>query len=179
MEKRIKLHDREFRVMISAEKIEEAISNIAEKINRDYADVECPILLGVLNGSFVFLADLARKLDFTCEVSFVKLASYEGCSSTGKVQELIGLNNSIEGRNVIVVEDIVDSGRSIAYTLQTLRAKKAASVKVATLFFKPNAYKESETIDYIALEIGNEFIVGYGLDYDQLGRELKDIYVTE
>ncbi|MFI3248277.1 MAG: hypoxanthine phosphoribosyltransferase [Rikenellaceae bacterium] len=179
MEKRIKLHDREFKVMIPAARIEEAISNIAEKINSDYADTEYPVLLGVLNGSFVFLADLARKLNFQCEVSFVKLASYEGCSSTGKVSELLGLNLSVEGRHVIVVEDIVDSGRSIAYTLETLRARKVASVRVATLFFKPNAYKESEVIDYPAMEIGNEFIVGYGLDYDQLGRELKDIYVTE
>lgn len=179
MEKIVKLHDREFHVMITAEKIEQAIDRIAEKINQDYVGVERPILLGVLNGSFIFLADLARKLNFRCEVSFVKLASYDGCSSTGKVQELIGLNNSIEGRNVIIVEDIVDSGRSIKYMLQTLRAKKVASVKVATLFFKPKAYKENETIDYPAMEIGNEFIVGYGLDYDQLGRELKDIYVTE
>ncbi len=179
MEKMLKLHDREFRVMIPAHKIEAAVTEVARKINADYNDGDCPILLGVLNGSFIFLADLVRQLDFLCEVSFVKLASYEGSSSTGKVQELIGLGQSLEGRHVIVVEDIVDTGRSIAYTLETLRAKDVASVRVATLFMKPEAYKESETIDYVAMEIGNEFIVGYGLDYNQLGRELKDIYVTE
>lgn len=179
MERVIKLHDREFRVMIPAAKIEAAVARVAAKINADYNADDRPILLGVLNGSFIFLADLARKIEFPCEVSFVKLASYDGLSSTGSVKELIGLNNSLDGRHVIVVEDIVDSGRSIAYILETLRAKNTASVRVATLFMKPDAYKEKEAIDYVAMEIGNEFIVGYGLDYDQLGRELKDIYVTE
>ncbi len=179
MEKVLKLHDREFRVMIPSAKIEEAVTKVAERINADYSAEDCPILLGVLNGSFVFLADLARKLNFPCEVSFVKLASYDGLSSSGRVNELIGLGQTLEGRNVIVVEDIVDSGRSIKYILETLRAKRPESVRVATLFFKPNSYKENETIDYPAMEIGDEFIVGYGLDYNQLGRELKDIYVTE
>lgn len=175
----VKLHDREFRVMISSAKIEEAVTNVAAQINSEYKAEDCPILLGILNGSFVFLADLARKLDFPCEVSFVKLASYDGLTSSGRVNELIGLGQTLEGRHIIVVEDIVDSGRSIKYILETLRAKNPASVRVATLFFKPTSYKENETIDYVAMEIGDEFIVGYGLDYNQLGRELKDIYVTE
>ncbi len=179
MEKRLKLHDREFRVMIPEAKIKEAVSKVAERINADYTDEDCPILLGVLNGSFIFLADLARELNFLCEVSFMKIASYDGASSSGRVKELIGLNTSIKGRNVIVVEDIVDTGRSITYTLQILRAMEAKSIRVATLFFKPEAYQGTEVIDYPAMEIGSEFIVGYGLDYNQLGRELKDIYVTE
>ncbi|MFI3289124.1 MAG: hypoxanthine phosphoribosyltransferase [Rikenellaceae bacterium] len=179
MKKRVKLHDREFEVMIPEERILEAVKRVADKINADYTSDDCPILLGVLNGSFLFMADLARQLNFRCEVSFMKIASYDGCSSTGKVKELIGLNTSIKGRNVIVVEDIVDTGRSITYTLQILRAMEVASVRVATLFLKPEAYKGSDTIDYAAMEIGNEFIVGYGLDYNQLGRELKDIYVTK
>ncbi len=179
MEKHIQLHDREFDVMIPAAEIEAAVERVAQKMNKDYSDEDCPVLLGVLNGSFIFFADLVRKLDFRCEVSFVKLASYEGCSSSGRVNELIGLGQSLEGRHVIVVEDIVDTGKSISYMLETLRAKSTASLRVATLFFKPNSYQGSDTIDYAAMEIGNEFIVGYGLDYNQLGRGLKDIYVTK
>ena len=175
---RVTLYDRTFEVMIPAEQIDSAVAKVAEQINADYADREAPLFLGVLNGSFMFMSDLMKKVDFNCELSFVKLASYVGTSTTGKVQELIGLKNNIEGRHVIVVEDIVDTGESIEHLMRSLSGHNPASVEVATLFFKPNSYSKQIPIKYKALEIGNEFIVGYGLDYDQLGRNLKDVYVV-
>ena len=176
--KRVKLHDRTFEVMIPAERIEAAVTAVADRINADYCDKPTPLFLGVLNGAFMFMSDLIKKIEFNCELSFVKLASYCGTSTTGKVQELIGLKNNIEGRDVIVVEDIVDTGESIEHLMSSLRGHSPRSVEVATLFFKPESYAKSIPIKYRALEIGNEFIVGYGLDYDQLGRNLKDVYVV-
>ena len=167
----IKLHDRKFKIMIPAEKIDEAVSAVAQRINEDYGDKETPLFVGVLN-------DLIKKIEFNNELSFVKLASYEGTCSSGCVKSLIGLNGSIEGRHVIVVEDIVDTGESIEYMICDLKAQKPASLEVCTLFFKPGSYRKQIPIKYRAMEIGNEFIVGYGLDYDQLGRSLKDIYVV-
>lgn len=178
MEQTIKIKDLKFKVMIPASEIDEAVSRVANQINEDYKDVETPIFLGVLNGSFMFMSDLMKKIDFTCELSFVKMASYEGTESTGKIRNLIGVNNSLEGRDVIIVEDIVDSGNSIEHLTALLAEHKPKSVKICTLFFKPKAYQKQIPIDYPAMEIGNEFIVGYGLDYDQLGRNLKDIYVV-
>ena len=178
MEKVIKLHDRNFKVMIPADKIEVAVSAVADKINADYREKNNPIFIGVLNGSFMFMSDLLKKIDFCCEISFVKLASYCGTCSSGEVTNLIGLNRDIEGRDVIIVEDIVDTGASIEHMVAELQRHNPASVRICTLFFKPNAYKRSIPIDYPAMEIGNEFIVGYGLDYDQLGRNLKDVYVV-
>ena len=178
MKEIIKLHDRTFKVMIPAEEIDRAVAAVAERINQDYAECETPIFLGVLNGSFMFFSDLIKKMDFNNEISFVKLASYVGTSSTGEVQQLIGLSGSIEGRHIIIVEDIVDTGESISHMYNLLKEQNPASVEVCTLFFKPNSYSREVPIKYRAMEIGNEFIVGYGLDYDQLGRSLKDIYVV-
>lgn len=178
MENTIQLHDKKFRIMIPAEQIDKAVDAVAQRINADYAGKETPLFLGILNGSFMFMSDLIKKIEFQNELSFVKLASYDGTCSTGCVKSLIGLNNSIEGRHVIIVEDIVDTGRSIAHMYADLMRRNPASVEVCTLFFKPNSYREPLPIRYRALEIGNEFIVGYGLDYDQLGRNLKDIYVV-
>ena len=159
MKKTVTLNDKTFEVMIPAHEIDRAVAAVAECLNADYGDKERPIFVGVLNGAFMFLSDLIKKIDFTCEISFVKLASYEGTCSTGNV-------------------DIVDTGRSIAHMYADLMRRNPASVEVCTLFFKPNSYREPLPIRYRALEIGNEFIVGYGLDYDQLGRNLKDIYVV-
>ncbi len=178
MNSKIKVKDLTFEVMISAAEIDKAVSEVAERINKDYADVKDPIFLGVLNGSFMFMSDLMKKIEFESELSFVKVASYEGTSTSGAVKTLIGLNDSIQGRDIIIVEDIVDSGNSIEHLVELLAEYKPSSVKICTLFFKPKAYKKQIPIDYVALEIGNEFIVGYGLDYDQLGRNLKDIYVV-
>ena len=177
MKEIIQLHDKKFRVMIPAEKIDEAVTNVADRINTDYGDKDTPIFLGILNGSFMFMSDLIKKIEFNNELSFVKLASYDGDHSTGEVKTLIGLNNSLRGRHIIIVEDIVETGHSIDHMVKYLREKNPRSVEVCTLFFKPEKYLYEMPIKYCAMEIGNEFIVGYGLDYDQLGRGLKDIYV--
>ncbi len=178
MEDVVKLHDKRFRVMIPAAQIDEAVAAVAERINNDYKDKQTPLFVGVLNGSFMFMSDLIKKIEFNSELSFVKLASYEGTCTTGEVKCLIGLNHSIEGRHVIIVEDIVDTGESIEHMVRELEAMRPASIAVCTLFFKPGSYRKQIPIAYKAMEIGNEFIVGYGLDYDQLGRNLKDIYVV-
>lgn len=178
MEDVIKLHDKRFRIMIPAVEIDRAVTAVAERINEDYKAKDTPLFVGVLNGSFMFMSDLIKKVEFNSELSFVKLASYVGMQTTGDVKCLIGLNGSIEGRHVIIVEDIVDTGESIEHMVQELEALKPASIAVCTLFFKPGSYRKQIPIDYRAMEIGNEFIVGYGLDYDQLGRNLKDIYVV-
>lgn len=176
--KTVKLHDKTFRVMIPAEQLDAAIAKVAEQVNRDYADKDTPLFLGVLNGAFMFMAELMKKIEFNCELSFVKLASYSGMNSTGKVSELIGLKNNIEGKHVVIVEDIVDSGESMEHLIRSLSGHRPASIEIVTLFFKPKAYTKDFPIKYRALEIGNEFIVGFGLDYDELGRNLKDIYVV-
>ncbi len=178
MEDIIKLHDKKFKIMIPAAKIDQAVEAVARRINHDYADKETPLFLGILNGSFMFMSDLIKKIEFQNELSFVKLASYEGTESTGQVRNLIGLTTPIEGRHVIIVEDIVDTGESIDHMIRDLEARKPASIEVCTLFFKPASYRKTRPIKYRAMEIGNEFIVGYGLDYNQLGRSLKDIYVV-
>ena len=178
MKQIVQLHDKRFKVMIPAARIDEVVAEVAARINRDYADRETPIFFGVLNGSFMFFSDLIKKIEFNSEISFVKLASYAGTESTGEVRNLIGLNNSIEGRHIIVVEDIVDTGESIAHMVSELEKHHPASIEICTLFFKPRSYRKDIPIKYAAMEIGNEFIVGYGLDYDQLGRSLKDIYVV-
>ena len=164
--------------MIPAAEIDKAVAAVAARINEDYKDKETPLFVGVLNGSFMFMSDLIKKIEFNSELSFVKLASYEGTATTGDVKCLIGLNNSLEGRHVIIVEDIVDTGVSIERMVRDLERLRPASIAVCTLFFKPASYRKSYPIQYRAMEIGNEFIVGYGLDYDQLGRSLKDIYVV-
>lgn len=172
----VTLHDKTFRQSISHEQLIEAISRVGRQITHDYANKECPLFLGVLNGAFMFMGELLQHIDLNCEVSFVKLASYSGTATTGKVQELIGLSKSIKGRHVIIVEDIVDTGGSIDHLYQLLTAHHPASIAVATLLFKPSSYNKTYKIDYPALEIPDKFIVGFGLDYNQLGRNLKDIY---
>ena len=161
--------------MIPAEDIDKAVSRIADKLNEQFAG-HTPIFLGVLSGSFLFLV---RKVAFHNQVAFVKLSSYEGTSSTGNVKMKLGVDFDIEGRDVIIVEDIVETGHSMNYLLQYLREKNPASITICTLFFKPNKFLYDYKVDYAALSIGDEFIVGYGLDYNQLGRNLKDIYVVE
>ena len=174
---RVTLHDKTFELMIPHEELDRHIEVIAKPINQDYKDTHTPIILGVLNGSFMFMADLMKKIEFNCEIQFVKIASYTGTDSSGSVKQLIGLNGSIEGRDIIIVEDIVDTGGSIEHLMNLLNEHKVGSVSVATMFFKPDSYSKSYEIKYPAMNIGNEFIVGYGLDYDQLGHNLKDIFV--
>lgn len=180
MNAKIKLHDLVFEKMISAAEIDAAVSRVAEQINADYCSTEQPpIIFSVLNGAFMFTSDLCKKFEFCPEITFVKLSSYDGTESSGAVKSLIGLNKSVEGRDVIIVEDIVDSGNTIVYIDQYLKGLNPASVRYCSLFLKPNSYDKDVKIDYVAMEIGNEFIVGYGLDYNELGRNLQDIYVTK
>ena len=178
MNNKITLNDKSFRVLIPAEEIDKAVSRVAEQLNERY-NGRAPIFLGVLSGSFHFLSDLVRKIDFESQVTFVKLSSYNGTESTGNVTQQLGIDIDIEGRDIIIVEDIVETGHSMSYLLDYLRAKRPASVAICTLFFKPDKFLYNYKIDYTALSIGNEFIVGYGLDYNQLGRNLKDIYVID
>lgn len=174
--KRVKLHDKTFELSIPHSEISEAIESVADRLNEDYKDVETPLFLGVLNGAFMFLGELMAKIELTCEVQFVKLASYVGTSSTGKVQDLIGLTHSVEGRHIIIVEDVVDTGESMEHLLNVLAKHKPASMAIATLLYKPTKFTKDYEVKYRAMDIPDDFIVGFGLDYDDIGRNLPDIY---
>lgn len=176
---RVRLGDKTFRQMISPGEVAAAIDRVAARINEDYRDKEFPLFLGVLNGSFMFMSELLQRVDFVCETSFVKIASYRGLSSCGQVQELIGLSGSLRDRHVILVEDIVDTGGSIDHMLGLLAGHEPASVAVATLAFKPEAYQFDHPVNYRALEVPDRFIVGFGMDYNQMGRNLNGIYELE
>ena len=177
---RITLKDKTFRTSIPYERISEAIDAVAEKINQDFNGCEdVPILLCVLNGSIMFTAELTKRLTFNCQVVSTKLTSYVGTSTTGNVKQAMGLTADITGRRVIVIEDIVDSGNTIVELKKILEEKGAAESRICTLLLKPDAYKKDVKLDYVALEIPNDFIVGFGLDYDELGRNYKDIYVLD
>lgn len=171
----IKLHDLEFEPFISEGQITEAIEKIAEDLNREYAG-KTPVFIGVLNGAFMFASEVIKRFDYDCEISFVKLASYQGTSTTGKVKTFLGLNQDLKGREVILLEDIVDTGNTLVEIDRILKQGEVARYKVASLFYKPEAYKKSIPIDYIGMEIPNKFIVGFGLDYDGLGRNLSQVY---
>lgn len=172
----IHLHDKSFRPAYSHKQISEAIARVATQINADYAGKECPLFLGILNGSFMFMGELMQHIDLACEVSFIKMASYNGTKSMGDINDLIGLTDNIKGRNIIIVEDIVDTGNSYEHILQLLEAHAPASIAIATLLFKPEAYTKTYPVAYCAMEIPDKFIIGFGLDYDGLGRNYKDIY---
>jgi hypoxanthine phosphoribosyltransferase len=176
---RIKLHDKWFKLYKSAEELDTAIQKVADKLNTDLKDVKEPIFLSVLNGSFMFTSDLMKKLDVVADLMFIKLSSYCGTTSTGEVKQIMGLNKSVEGRTVIVVEDIVETGNTIVELHKILKEAGASDVKICTLLLKPNAYKKDINIDYAALSIPDDFIVGYGLDYNDLGRQYKDLYVID
>lgn len=171
----IQLHDKYFTPFISQQEITKAIKRLANQIAQDHPN-ETPLFLGVLNGAFVFCSDLLKSYSQPCEISFVKLASYEQTSSTGTVSELIGLNEDLTNRTVIVLEDIVDTGNTLEKIVALLKDQPLKELKIATLFLKPSVYKKAIPLDYIGMEIENSFIVGYGLDYDGLGRNLPEIY---
>lgn len=177
---RILLKDKYFVPYIPYGRIEKAIDDVAARINSDFRDFDgVPIVLCVLNGSILFTAELMKRFTFTCELSSVRLASYEGTLSTGVTRKILGLTTAIKGRTVIVVEDIVDTGKTITDLYDILLEAGAAEVKICTMLLKPDVYKKDLKLDYVALEIENRFIVGFGLDYDQLGRNYKDIYILE
>ena len=171
----IQIKDKRFKVSITEDRILSEVKRVADQINRDYEGQE-PVFLAVLNGSFIFASDLLRAIRLSCEISFVKLASYQGVSTTGKIRELIGLNVDITGRPVIVVEDIVDTGLTMAHLLETLRAQNPSSLEGCTLLMKPSKLEVALDVKYCCLEIPNDFIVGYGLDYDGQGRNTRHIY---
>jgi len=177
--KEVKLKDKEFRVSIPAEKIQEVIAEMAAKINNDYKGKNVPLFISILNGSFMFTADLLKHISFNCEITFLKLSSYQGTSTTGTVKQLIGVNEKIADRDIVVLEDIVDTGITLEQIIEQLKIYNPSSVKVASLLFKPAAYQKSINIDYVGMEIPNDFIIGYGLDYDGLGRNLADIYTLK
>lgn len=171
----IHLHDKTFEPFISSEEIDFAISNMAKQMDDDFFD-DVPVFLGILNGSFMVMSDLMKHYRGMCEVSFAKMASYEGTQTTNEVKQLIGINENLEGRTVVIVEDIVDTGNTIEELRAIFKEKKVKHLKIATLFFKPDAYKKDIKIDYVGIRIPNKFIVGFGLDYDGLGRNLADVY---
>ena len=160
---------------MSAAQIQARVKELAQQMSRDL-EGKNPLFLAVLNGAFVFAADLMREMTIPCEISFVKLASYQGTTSTGKIKEVLGINEDLSGRTVIIVEDIVESGQTMKRMIESLGTRNPASVHICTLFFKPDKLQEDLQLDYVAFSIPNDFILGYGLDYDHQGRELKDIY---
>lgn len=164
--------------MISEAEIKERVKAVAQQISKDM-EGKNPLLLAVLNGSFVFAADLMREITIPCEISFVKLASYQGTTSTGKVKEVIGINEDLSGRTIIIVEDIVESGLTMKRMIESIGTRNPESVNICTLLLKPDRLKTDLDIKYVAFSIPNDFILGYGLDYDQQARGLKDIYVLK
>ncbi|GAB1405976.1 MAG: hypoxanthine phosphoribosyltransferase [Lentimicrobiaceae bacterium] len=175
MQKRVTVCNKEFEVFIPAEVIDRAVQRIANQINEDMQD-KVPLFIIVLNGAFMFASDLLKKIKVENNLSFVKLSSYEGTKSNQIVKELIGLNEIIKDRSVIIVEDIIDTGLTVRRMLDILQEQEVAQVKIATLFHKPEAFRSNYNIDYIGMEIENHFILGYGLDYDGYARNLPDIY---
>ena len=171
----IKINDRRFRISIPEAEIKNRIKTVAAQISKDL-EGKNPLFLGVLNGAFIFAADLMREMTIPCEISFVKLASYQGTTSTGTIHEVIGINENLSGRTVVIVEDIVESGATMKRMIEQLGTRNPASVHICALFFKPDKLKVDLDLDYVAFRIPDDFIVGYGLDYDQGGRGLKDVY---
>ncbi len=175
MNQQITIKDKQFKPYIDEQRIAEAVKQVAHKINTDLKN-DFPLFLAVLNGSFMFASDLLKEITIPCELSFVKMKSYEGMKSSGVVKDVIGLTESIEGRTVVIIEDIVDSGLTLESLIGILNEKQAKQIKVATVLFKPEAYTKKHIIDYIGFKIPNDFVIGYGLDYEGQGRNLKEIY---
>jgi hypoxanthine phosphoribosyltransferase len=171
----IRLYDKQFIPFISSKEIDFAIQQIAKSIENDFAD-EIPVFIGVLNGSFMFVSDIMKQYKSTCELNFIKLSSYNGLISTNEVKKSIGLNQDLTGRTVIIFEDIVDTGATLLALKEIFKVQNVKHLKIATLFFKPEALKHDVKIDYIGIRIPNKFIVGYGLDYNGLGRNLTEVY---
>ena len=173
--KEITVLDRQFSEYLTSEEIQSRITAMAEKISEDLEGRDV-LFFGILNGSFLFAADLFRQIRLDAQISFIKLASYDGTSTTGKIKELIGWNEDITDKTVVVIEDIVDTGNTLERIVGELTIRKAKEVKIAALLFKPEAYTRDIPIDYIGFEIPNKFVVGYGLDYDGYGRHYSSIY---
>jgi len=171
----VTIKDKDFEKYITNEEITSIVMTLSKRINEDYHDKEIYFLV-VLNGAFIFAADLLKNIEGFPKISFIKISSYSGLSSSGEIKELIGLNEDIKDKHIIIIEDIVDTGNTMEGLLKMLRAKEPSSLEVCTLMFKPNAFQKEFPIKYIGKEISDEFIIGYGFDYDGYGRNLKDIY---
>ena len=171
----VEVNGKTFRISIPEAEIKKRVKEVAEEISRDM-EGKNPLLLGVLNGAFIFAADLMREMTIPCEISFVKLASYQGTTSTGKVTEVLGINEDLTGRQIIIVEDIVDTGLTMKRMIESLGTRNPASVSVCALLVKPDKLQVELDLKYVAFKIPNEFILGYGLDFDQAARGLRDIY---
>ncbi len=171
----VTLKDKTFALSIPSATVQKAVDDLALRLNEDLKG-KIPLFLVILNGSFMFAADLMKRVNLNCEISFVKLSSYAGAHTTGEVKQLIGLSEDLKNRDVVILEDIIDSGITMEHLLEQLSEKQPASVRIVTFLFKPEAFQKSFPVDYIGLSIPNDFIVGYGLDYDGLGRNLPDIY---
>lgn len=173
----ITIHNKDFRPYLSAAALDEAVTSLAARLSADYVGRE-PLFVVVLTGAFMFASDLLKRITGPCEIVFIRVASYDGTGSSGMVQEILGLREDVADRHLIIVEDIVDTGTTMHHLLPTLLSKGPASVEIATLFFKPESLRHELSLRYVALEIPNDFVVGYGLDYDGLGRNLPDVYVA-
>lgn len=171
----MKIKDKEFALFLPEKQLNDRCRVLAKDITNDFRGKD-PLFLSVLNGSFMFLSDLIRHIDFNMEINFIKVASYEKTSSSGEVKEVIGINYDIRDRHILIIEDIVDTGTTCHYLMRTLEEKKAASVSIASMFLKPDVFQRQYPVKYIGFEIPNQFVVGYGLDYDGYGRNLKDLY---
>lgn len=176
--KLVKVKDKEFTLFIEANTIQQAVAKVADKINTEL-EGKNPLFLVVLNGAFMFASDLFKMLTIECEISFVKLASYSGTESTGTIKHLIGLNEDIKGRTVVIVEDIVDTGITIEHMLEELNKYEPSAIKIATMLLKPEKFTKGIALDYVGIEIPNDFIIGYGLDYDGYARNLPHIYTLK
>ncbi|MDA3911202.1 MAG: hypoxanthine phosphoribosyltransferase [Bacteroidales bacterium] len=172
---KVKILDKSFGIFIEEKTIKDRIAELGKEISADFKG-ETPVFLGILNGSFMFASDLLQNISIDCKISFLKLASYQGTTSTGSVRQLIGLNEELKGKPVIILEDIVDTGITIEHIIRQLQAYEPSEIRIASLLLKPEAYQKEEKIDYVGFEIPNKFIIGYGLDYDGLARNLKHIY---
>jgi hypoxanthine phosphoribosyltransferase len=171
----IQIFDKKFKLYIPEQQIQSAIEQIAENLNKDLRGKDV-VFVTILNGAFVFAADLLKMITFPCKISFMKFASYSGASSTGKVRQLIGMDEDLKNKIVVVLEDIVDTGQTMETILNNLNLFNPAEIKVASLFYKPAAIKTTVQIDYPGIEIPNDFVVGYGLDYKGYGRNFRDVY---
>ncbi|UCG27546.1 MAG: hypoxanthine phosphoribosyltransferase [Bacteroidales bacterium] len=174
--KEVKVSGRRFKLAIPSTRIRQAVAEIAVSMNRDLKDKNV-IFLGILNGSFMFASDLIRQINFDCRISFVKLASYKGTSSSGIVKNLIGINEELRNTTAVILEDIVDTGQTLCTIVNQLKEFEPDEIRIATLLFKPEAYRHTIKLDYIGIEVPNDYIIGYGLDYNGFGRNLEDIYV--
>ncbi|WP_113637082.1 hypoxanthine phosphoribosyltransferase [Nubsella zeaxanthinifaciens] len=176
METNVQVHNKEFELLLEEDTIAKRIRLMAIQLNVDYENRN-PLFIAVLNGSFLFMADLMKEINLPCETEFIKVASYHGTNSTGSVKDALGMPSNIKGRDIVIVEDIIDTGLTMQYILSEIAKQEPASVSVCTLLFKPDALKvEIPELNYVGFEIPNEFVVGYGLDYDGLGRNLNHIY---